>query len=177
MKMVKAVMVCVCVLLAGFVSVQAAQTASLSGKSYSVTMLCTDDAGSYCDEGMLNNEEFIFEGDAGDNSSSFVISSLDDTLGEVGDIIDDIFDLFDSDNPLGGSYADRGFAFEAEYAGVKENGDYYTFDINGFNLSDMLLLGSMKIKYYELETLPYVDIPTGYELEDEATAYFMGIKQ
>jgi hypothetical protein len=121
---------------------------SLNGNSYKVFMFCTDDAGDYCDENKINTDNFSF------NGSDFEIESFDDELwGFGGD----------------GEYDENEFSFEADYDVYNEDLEKYEFDINGINLIDNIIIGIMEIEYFEWHIF-------SFEEEEEATAYFIGIK-
>ena len=121
---------------------------SLDGNSYKVFMFCTDDAGDYCGENELNDDEFSFSG------SDFEIESFDDELWGFGGE---------------GEYDENEFSFVAEYKVYNEDLEKYEFDINGINFMDDIIIGIMEIEYFEWYLF-------NYEKEEEATAYFIGIK-
>jgi hypothetical protein len=126
---------------------------SLDGNSYKVFMFCMDDAGDYCDENELNDDKFYF--DDGD----FEIESFDDELWGLGGLVNE------------GEYDENEFSFDAEYGVYNEELGKYDFDINGINLMDNIIIGIMEIEYSE-----FVWYELSYEKEEEATAYFIGIK-
>lgn len=124
---------------------------SLDGNSYKVFMFCMDDAGDYCDGNELNDDKFYF------NDGDFEIESFDDELWGLGGLVNE------------GEYDESRFSFKAEYEVKNEDLEKYDFHINGINLSDDIILGIMEIEYFEWYIIDY-------EKEEEATAYFIGIK-
>ena len=139
-------------LFAFSVPAQAVLPLALDGSDYNVFMFCSDDAGDYCSKGDIKNDKFIFEND------NFMIDSFDGGVLGVGG---------------SGEFNENGLSFDATYEVVPEElDDKYTFDVQGFNIIDTVLVGSMAIEYYTWEVLSF-----GYEKEDEATAYFFAVKQ
>jgi hypothetical protein len=126
----------------------AIEGSSLDGNSYKVFMFCMDDAGDYCGGNEFEDDRFYF--DDGD----FEIESFDDELwGFGGD----------------GEYDENEFSFEADYDVYNEDLEKYEFDINGINLIDNIIIGIMEIEYFKWHIF-------SFEEEEEATAYFIGIK-
>ena len=124
---------------------------SLDGNSYKVFMFCMDDAGDYCDENEFVDDSFYF--DDGD----FEIESFDDELWRLGGLVNE------------GEYDENEFSFEAEYEVKNEDLEMYEFHINGINLADDIIIGIMEIEYFKWYII-------SYEKEEEASAYFIGIK-
>ena len=128
----------------------AMESLSLNGNSYKIFMFCTDDAGDYCDGNEIGDDEFSF------NDGDFEIESFDDDLwGYGGD----------------GEYDENEFSFDAEYEVYNEELGKYDLDVNGINLMDDIIIGIMEIEYSE-----FVWYKLSYEKEEEATAYFIGIR-
>ena len=128
----------------------AMESLSLNGNSYEIFMFCMDDAGDYCDERKFNNDEFSF------NDGDFEIGSFDDELWGYGGE---------------GEYGEKEFSFEAEYEVYNEDLGKYELDINGINLIDDIIIGIIEIEYSELEWYKL-----SYEKKEDATAYFIGIR-
>jgi hypothetical protein len=123
---------------------------SLDGNDYEIVMFCTDDAGDYCSQGDIKNDAFTFEDD------KFMIDSFDGGVLGVGG---------------SGEFQDNGIFFTASYEVVPEElVDKYTFDVEGINLIDTIIIGQMDVTYYKLS----ID---GYDKQDEAKAFFIGSKK
>jgi len=123
---------------------------ALDGSEFQVTMYCADDAGDYCSRGDVKNDLFKFEDD------SFMIESFDGGVLGVGG---------------SGSFRESGLFFYADYEVVDDNLiDKYTFDVSGASLLDTVLLGQMDITYEKFNFFTY-------ETEDEAKAFFIGVKR
>lgn len=120
---------------------------ALDGR-YQVVMFCTSDAGDYCDQGDIKNDEFDF--DDGD----FTIDSFDDGIFGIGG---------------SGDFSENGLSFNADYEVINDDLDKYEIDIKGFNLVDTLILGTMDLEYSEWDIIDY-------DKKDEATIYFFGTK-
>lgn len=131
-----------------FFSLQAhaAQALDLSGNDYNVYILCNNDVGDFCSQGNIATETFVFDG------NTFEIQSFEDGLEGLA-----------SD----GDYSTGGFTFDANYTGY-DGLSRYEFDIRGFTLLDIILLGRMDIVFEE------IDFP-GTNTE-EGTAFFLGIR-
>lgn len=139
----------VLLMVCGFgVHAAAVETAELDGNSYNITLFCDGDLGDYCDGGQIKRDEFEFDDD------DFIIDSLDDELYGLGG---------------SGEYSQSGFFFSADYEVVDDGLDKYEFDIQGVNLLDRVILGTIEAEYSEWELI-------SYEKEDEATIYFIGIQ-
>lgn len=124
---------------------------ALENNEYSVVLLCSGDAGDYCNQGETVRDVFIF-----DDDNKFSIESFDDELFGLGSH---------------GEYSERGFSFDAALEVISDDiVDKYEFDIKGLALFSTVILGSAEITYSKLKL-------TGYDTEDEATAYFFGIKK
>lgn len=123
---------------------------ALDGNEYRVYLFCSESVGDYCDKGSATNDTFKFEDDA------FIVESYEDEL------------LGLSAN---GSYSESGLSFTADFDVITDELiDKYEFDVKGISVLDTLLFGSAEITYYKFQFV-------GYDKEDEATAYFFGIKQ
>ena len=128
----------------------AATPLSLNGNDYKITAFCKDDAGDYCSKGDIKNDVFLFE------DNDFTVDSFDGGVLGVGG---------------SGDFNESGLSFTASYEVTTGSSlDKYTFDVKGINLIDTILFGKMDIAYYKLGI-------TGYDKEDETTAFFFGIKK
>ncbi|MCX8042650.1 MAG: hypothetical protein N3B18_00825 [Desulfobacterota bacterium] len=135
----------------GSIHAQAMTPLALENNEYSVVLLCTGDAGDYCDKGETVRDVFIF-----DDDEKFSIESFDDELFGLG---------------AHGEYSESGFSFDATLEVVSDDiVDKYEVDIKGIALFSTVIAGSAEITYSTLNL-------TGYDKEDEATAYFFGIKK
>jgi len=127
---------------------------TVSGKDYTVFILCTGDAGDYCNQSEFKQDTFQFHSDG-----SFDIPSLEDQK--------EFIDTSDGN-------------YNASAAGF--NGDYtittgfllkkYEFSFTGFSIIDVLILGRFNVTYFEVG-----GFPPDYEQKGEAQAYFLGIRQ
>ena len=127
---------------------------TVSGKDYTVFMLCMGDAGDYCQQRDFNQDTFQFHSDG-----SFEIASLEDQK-----------EIIDSSD---GNY-------NASVIGV--NGDYtitinfllkkYEMSFSGLSIADVLILGQLNVTYFE-----FGGFPPDYEQKGEAQAYFIGFRK
>ncbi len=128
--------------------VGAARAFDLSGNSYNVFILCSDDVGDFCDNGKTINDKFIFDG------NSFAINSFEEEWGGLAD---------------NGNFSSGGLTFDASYTAIKGLAEY-EFTIKGLSLVDIILLGKMDIKYSEIIIWP----PD--KIDASGSALFIGIK-
>ena len=126
-----------------------AESLDVSGKSFDVLMLCTDDAGDYCDDFELVADEFIFE---------------DETF-EIGSFSEELFGFGGS-----GEYEMNGIFFQAEYEAIDDAFEKYEIDIRGIAPLENMILGIAELKYFEWDIIDFDE-------EDEAQAYFIGFKK
>lgn len=142
------------IVLAVFVSSTSARATTaldLTNNEYSVVLMCAGDAGDYCTKGETVRDVFIF-----DDDGKFSIESFDDELFGLGAV---------------GEYSESGLSFDASLEVISDDiVDKYELDIKGVALFSTLLVGSAEITYSKLKL-------TGYDKEDEATAYFFGVKK
>ncbi len=139
-----------CALILSGAPAQAVTALDLENTEYSVVLLCTGDAGDYCDKGSTVRDVFVFDDD------TFTLESFDDELFGLGDR---------------GEYNDNGFSFDASLEVISDDiVDKYEFQIKGIALLNAVIAGSAEITYSKLKL-------TGYDKEDEATAYFIGFKK
>jgi len=132
----------------------AQEVMTVSGKDYTVFVLCLGDAGDYCNQSEFKQDTFQFHSDG-----TFDITSLEDQK-----------EIIDTSN---GNY-------NASAAGF--NGDYtittdfllkkYEFSFIGFSIIDVIILGQFNVTYFEVG-----GFPPDYEQKGEAQAYFLGIRQ
>ena len=123
---------------------------ALDGNEYRVYLFCSDSVGDYCDKGTSTSDTFKFE------DAAFIIESYEDELLGL---------------TASGSYSASGLSFTADFEVITDDiVDKYEFDVKGISLLDRLLFGSADITYLKFQFV-------GYDKEDEATAYFFGIKQ
>lgn len=145
-----AALACTFVLTGLCTPLSALEQLSVAGNSYSVVMICLDDAGDYCDQNELNYEGFSF-----DDGEDFELETFEENLWGYGGQ---------------GRYYEEGSSFKAGYEAYNEDFEKYEFGIGGINLSEGAIAGIMQIEYYEWDLFDF-------EKEDEAVAYFVGIKQ
>ena len=149
-KQMKKLLLFTC-MIAGFLfyseQAHAARALDLSGNTYNVFILCSEDVGDYCDQGKIKTDMFIFD------SGNFGIKSFGDNL----------LDLL-GDN----KYSASSFTFNANYSTVDVL-NTYDFVINGLNLADVILFGTMDITYTEYDWLLH-------KTTTEGKAFFIGIK-
>ncbi len=134
-----------CLLMSSPVS--AARALDLSGNTYNVFILCSEDLGDYCDQGKIKIDMFIF------NSGNFGLKSFGDNL----------LDLL-GDN----KYSASGLSFNAQYEAIDGTATY-DFVIIGLNLTDIILFGTIDITYTEYDLLLH-------KTTTEGKALFIGIK-
>ncbi len=162
------------VLSAGIFSLAAADAAQplqIAGKTYGVTIYCLNDVGGgtngggigggsgqdYCTEGQLVNDTFNFS-----DNGSFSISSFQGGLLNLGQ---------------SGTYSQTRMNFTANYQATPQvsldelSVDRYRFDIRGFDILNVFIVGRMNISYETLTGL------AGYEQQNQGTAYFIGTVQ
>jgi len=143
------VLVLACAVLLLCQAVHGATSLSVDGNAYEVWFLCLGDAGDYCTQRDLGSDQFIFEdGDFG------LKGFEDDLLGLSGS----------------GSYSEQGATFQADYEVIDDSLDKYTFEVRGFGLTDDFIAGAMTVSYAQWEIFDY-------EEEEQAAAYFLGIKR
>lgn len=152
----------------------AQQALALEGNEYNIRIIPKDDAGNYCEEGETKKETFEFN-----YGNEFVIQSFSDTVDLDEHTMEWLHDYFGEDEELGGTYTEDFGSFEATYNMFDNNYNYYKFTIDkGRNLFNLMLFGSMDIKYYEpvwksLILFEYID---SWNLRDEAEVNFIGIR-
>ena len=127
---------------------------TVSGKDYTVFILCTGDAGDYCNQREFKQDTFQFHSDG-----AFEITSLEDQK-----------EIIDSSD---GNY-------NASAAGF--NGDYtittdfllkkYEFSFTGISIIDVIILGQFNVTYFEVG-----GFPPDYDQKGEAQVYFLGIRK
>jgi hypothetical protein len=127
---------------------------TVSGKDYTVFMLCMDDAGDFCQQRDFNQDTFQFHSDG-----SFEIASLEGQK-----------EIIDSSD---GNYNANAVGF---------NGDYtitidfllkkYEISFIGLSIADVLILGQLNVTYFE-----FGGFPPDYNQKGEAQAYFLGIRK
>jgi len=132
----------------------AQEVMTISGKDYTVFILCTGDAGDYCNQNGFMQDTFQFHSDG-----SFEINSLEDQK-----------ELIDTSD---GNY-------NASIVGF--NGDYtvtidfllkkYEISFIGLSIADVIILGQLNVTYFE-----FGGFPPDYEQKGEAQAYFLGIRK
>jgi len=152
----------------------AQQALNLEGNEYNIRIVPKADAGNYCTEGETKKETFEFN-----YGNEFVIQSFADTVDLDEHVMEWLHDYFGEDEKLGGTYDEDGFTFETTYNTFDNNYNYYKFTIEkGKNIFNLMLFGSMNIKYYEpvwksAILFNYID---GWNLRDDAEANFFGMK-
>ena len=132
----------------------AQEVMTISGKDYTVFILCTGDAGDYCNQNGFMQDTFQFHSDG-----SFEINSLEDQK-----------ELIDTSD---GNY-------NASIVGF--NGDYtitidfmlkkYEFSFTGLSIADVIILGQFTVTYFE-----FGGFPPDYDQKGEAQAFFLGIRK
>jgi hypothetical protein len=177
---VKMKKIIVCLALAAFFicaardAALAQQALALEGNEYNIRLFPRGDAGSYCEKDTSKKETFEFN-----YGNAFIIQSFDDTVDLDEHVMDWLHDYFGEDEQLGGTYTEDGAAFKATYNMFDNSYNYYKFTIDkGRNLFNLMLFGSMNIKYYEpvwksMVLFEYID---RWDLKDEAEAKFFGMK-
>lgn len=139
----------VCMILFLWMPADGMDSFSVAGNSYEVFFFCMDDAGEYCSKSDLDNDQFTF--DDGD----FGLKSFEDELLGLGG---------------SGTYSEQGASFKADYEVVNDELDKYEFTVSGLSITDEFIAGAMDITYSKWAIFDY-------EKEDEAAAYFLGIKR
>ena len=132
----------------------AQEVMTISGKDYTVFILCTGDAGDFCNQNGFMQDTFQFHSDG-----SFEINSLEDQK-----------ELIDTSD---GNY-------NASIVGF--NGDYtvtidfllkkYEISFIGLSIADVIILGQLNVTYFE-----FGGFPPDHEQKGEAQAYFLGIRK
>jgi hypothetical protein len=146
---------CLVFLIAGVICMPApaccAETSpGLEGTEYRVYLFCGDSAGDYCDKDAITDDTFVFD------DGEFIIERYEDELLGLS---------------ASGDYRENGISFTADFEVVTDDVvEKYEFDVQGIALLDRFIAGSVEITYSKLKL-------TGYDTEDEATAYFFGIRQ
>ena len=139
----------------------------LGGNPFDVLLYCTDGAGDYCSGKQLKQEEFLFD------NGDFEIASFENEFGGLSG---------------SGEYSE-GTVFEAQYTIYSEDLDMYEFKISGINLLDVIV-GMATIRYVPLignlddigDVIDDIfddifgDDDDDDNKEEEATAYFIGIR-
>jgi hypothetical protein len=132
----------------------AQEVMTLSGRDYTVFMLCLDDAGNYYSTNQNNQDEFQFQ-DNGD----FKITDLENQK-----------DLIDSSS---GSYVASATKFSGDYEITIGNRlKKYTFSFSGISLVNTIILGQFVVTYFEFD-----GFPPDYNKKGEAQAYFLGFSK
>ena len=153
-KIIFACLVSIVCVFASVCSSFAQEVMTISGKDYTVFILCTGDAGDYCNQNGFMQDTFQFHSDG-----SFEINSLEDQK-----------ELIDTSD---GNY-------NASIVGF--NGDYtvtidfllkkYEISFIGLSIADVIILGQLNVTYFE-----FGGFPPDYEQKGEAQAYFIGIRK
>jgi hypothetical protein len=126
----------------------AIETSSLNDK-YDVYLLCTEDAGDYCNADEITKDEFSFD------DGEFTTQWFDEQL-------------WGFNEP--GEYEDNGGSFSGSYEVYNESAEKYEIEFQGISLVRGIILGTMNIKYYEWNFLKF-----NFDKKDDATAYFLGV--
>jgi hypothetical protein len=132
----------------------AQEVMTVSGKDYTVFILCTGDAGDYCNQNGFKQDTFQFHSDG-----SFDITSLEDQK-----------EIIDSSD---GSYNANLVGFNGSYnITIDFLLKKYEFSFSGFSIADVLILGQFTVTYFE-----FGGFPPDYDQKGEAQAFFLGIRK
>jgi hypothetical protein len=132
----------------------AQEVMTVSGKDYSVYMLCLDNAGDYCQQNGFNQDTFQFHSDG-----SFKISSLEEKK--------EIIDTSDGSYNAGISTFNGDYTITIDFRLKK-----YEFSFSGISIADGIILGKFTVTYFE-----FGGFPPDYTQKGEAQAFFLGIMQ
>jgi len=125
------------------------ESLSVDGNSYEVFFMCLDDAGDFCNKNGLDSDQFLFDG------GDFGLKSFEDEFLGMGG---------------SGSYSEQGLSFRAEYEVIDDQLDKYEFAVSGLSIAEEFIAGAMDITYSKWEIFDYDE-------EDQAAAFFLGIKR
>lgn len=123
------------------------ESSALRGKSYDIFLFSTGSIEDYCNAFSIKTDTLSF------SENSFRFEGVQGI-------------------PVKNSFNESFFVFDGIYETTYlVNG--YKFTVSGFNLADIMIAGTVNMRYYEL----VIDITDPYRLKQEETAFFWGVRK